>query len=340
MLAQLYKTMKTKKITFGLIVTLILTVGICQAELRILFSSDHNENNYELYSMATNGLDVTRITTTSDDELSPAISPNNIDVAFVSNRNSISNIFITSVYGIAPLRLENTKAALCVQFATTNTIYFLTKTGFGSAPPFQLWKINTDSTGETQVYSDDFKCWMMGTQDFSINQSNQNVYLSSYVNDSSPSRIQYGGIDDATITGTLTYDSGLVDRYAAEVSPDASRITFCADYGSGNHRLYSDNATPGGANANLICETYCGNPSWIDNNSIVFTRAESSTSGMSSYVGDIWRVNFDGSELTKLTSLDSCAYPTVFNLVPEPCLFIIYNLLIFICYRKKCNQNL
>ena len=328
--------MNTQKIIFGLITTFILTVGICQAELRVLFSSDHETNNYELYSMATNGTDLTRITTTSDDELSPAISPNNIDVAFVNNRSSISNIFITSVYGDTPLRLQNTKAALCVQFATANTIYYLTKDGLGGGgtPNFQLWKINTDSSGEAQVYSDTFKCWSMGSQDFSINQSNQNVYLSSFEGGSSPSRIQYGGVDDATITGTLTYDSGLGDRYAPEVSPDASRITFCADYGSGSHRLYSDNATPGGANANLICQTYCGNPSWIDNNSIVFTRADSSTFGMSSYVGDIWRVNFDGSGLTKLTSLDSCAYPTVFNLVPEPSLFIIFNLLIFICYRN------
>jgi len=328
--------MKTKKITFGLIATFIFIVGMCQAELRILFSSDHETNNYELYSMTTNGSDVTRITTTSDNELSPAISPNNIDVAFVNNRSSISNIFITSVYGAAPVRLENTKAALCVQFATTNTIYYLTKDGLGggSTPNFQLWKINTDSSGEAQVYSDTFKCWSMGTQDFSINQSNQNVYLSSFVSGSSPSRIQYGGVDDATITGTLTYDSGLGDRYAPEVSPDASRITFCADYSSGNHRLYADSATPGGTDASLICETFCGNPSWIDNNSIVFTRADSSTFGMSSYIGDIWRVNFDGSGLTNLTSLGSCAYPSAFDLIPEPCLFIIYNLLIIIYYRK------
>ncbi len=328
--------MKTKKITFGLIATFIFSVGICQAQLHILFSSDHETDNYELYSMATNGSDLTRITITSDDELSPTISPNNIDVAFVNNRTSISNIFITSISGAAPVRLQNTKAALCVQFATTNTIYYLTKDGLGGGgtPNFQLWKINTDSSGEAQVYSDTFKCWSMGTQDFSINQSNQNVYLSSFVSGSSPSRIQYGGVDDATITGTLTYDSGLGDRYAPKVSPDTSRITFCADYGYGNHKLYSDNATPGGADASLICQTYCGNPSWIDNDSIVFTRADSSSFGMSSYVGDIWRVNFDGSGLTKLTSLDTCAYPTVFNLVPEPSLFIIYNLLILIYYIK------
>jgi|GEM_PF-3282302 len=329
--------MKTKNITFCLVAILALSVGICRAELRVLFASDHNDSNYELYSMATNGTDVSRITTTGVDEWAPAISPNNIDVAFVSLAGTISNIYLTSVFGGTPIQLQNTNEALCVQFASTGTIYFLAKKdSSGGTTDFQLWKINTDSSGEERVFTDNLRCWTMGAKDFSINQSNQNVYLSSFTSTWSSSFIHYGGVSDTELQGMLIYDSSLGDRYWPEVSPNASRITFCADYGSGNHRLYSDNATPGGANANLICQTFCGNPSWIDNNSIVFTRADASTWGANTYTGDIWRVNFDGSGLTKLTSLGSCAYSSTFDLIPEPTfIWIIGVLELWIIGRKK-----
>ncbi len=328
--------MKTKKITLGLVVTFILYAGICHAELRVLFTSHHNDSNYELYSMATNGTDITQISFTSAiDEWAPAISPNEIDVAFVNISGTASNIYLTSVFGDSPVQLNNNNEALCVQYASTNTIYFLAKTGpSGGTTDFQLWKINTDGSGEQRVYSDDFKCWTLGAMDFSINQANQNVYISSFTSSFSSSYIQYGGIADNEIQGTLIYNSSLGDRYAPDLSPNASKIAFCADHSGGNHRLYSDDAVPGGTPATQICDTFCGNPSWIDNNSIVFTRAGASTWGITSYTGDIWRVNFDGGELTKLTSIGSCAYPSVYDAIPEPYYlsFIIWNL--FFINRK------
>ena len=341
MLALHSKTMKNKKNTLGLIIALILCVGTCHAELRVLFTSNHQTNNYELYTMATNGNDLTRITTTPVDEWAPAVSPNEIDIAFVSLSEAQSNIYITSVFGSPAVKLNNTNEALCVQFATTNTIYFLAKKiKAGGTTEFELWKINTDGSGEQRVYTNNFRCWTMGAQDFSINQANQNVYLSSFTTTWSSSFIQYGGVTDTAIQGLLVYDSSLGDRYAPELSHDASKIAFCADYGGGSHRLYSDNAVPGGSPANQICDTYCGNPSWIDNDSIIFTRAGESTWGIATYTGDIWRVNFDGSGLTKLTSLGSGAYPSVYDAVPEPTLFIIYNLLVVLGIKKLlCSQN-
>jgi len=326
------KTMKTRKITFGLILILIFCVGICRGEFRVLFTSNHQTNNYEIYTMATNGSDITRITTTAINEWAPAVSPNGIDIAFVSLSGATSSIYMTSVFGSLPVKLNNTNDALCVQFATTNTIYFLTgRRGWGLTDNIQLWKINTDGSGEELVYTNNLTCWPMGPQDFSINQENQNVYLSAFTNSFWPSVIQYGGVADTEIQGVLIY-TNIVDRYAPELSPNTTKITFCADTVGGDHRLWADDAVPGGSPANQICDTYCGNPSWIDNNSIVFTRATNSTYGMSTYIGDIWRVNFDGSELTKLTSLGSCAYPSAFYLIPEPVSiyyfsFIIYYLL-------------
>ena len=320
------------KITIVLFVILTLFAEICHAELRVLFTSNHETNNYELYSMATNGTDLTRLTTTGIDEWAPAISPNNVDIAFVDKSGTASNIYLTTVFGEATVQLNNINEALCVQFATTNTIYFLAIKNDGGRYYFQLYKINTDGSDEQRVYSDVFKDYPMGAMDFSINQANQKVYLSSISNDNS--YIYYGGVTDSAAHGTLIYDNSLGDRYAPELSPDTSKFAFCADFGAGNHKLYSDNAVPGGSAANQICDTYCGNPSWIDNNSITFTRTSSPNYGMASYVGDIWRVNSDGSSLTNLTTLGTCAYSSSFDLVPEPCLFIIYNLLIIIYYRK------
>ena len=171
--------MKTRKITFGLILTLIFCVGICRGEFRVLFTSDHQTNNYEIYTMATNGNNITRITETSVNEWAPAVSPNEIDIAFVSLSGPPgSNIYMTSVFGSLPVKLNNTNDALCVQFATTNTIYFLTgRRGWGLTDNIQLWKINTDGSGEELVYTNNLTCWPMGPQDFSINQAiNRTIY--------------------------------------------------------------------------------------------------------------------------------------------------------------------
>ena len=286
--------------------------------------------------MGTNGDDVTRISYTSTlDEWAPAISPNGLDIAFVSGTGG-SNIYLTSVMGELPVRLNNANEALCVQFATTNTLYYLSNKGENSGiTEFQLWKINTDSSAETRAFTNEFTCWALGSLDFSINQANKNVYLSSFTSSYSKSFIQYGGVGDSCIQGLLIYDTSLGDRYAPELSVDGTKIAFCADYSGGNHRLYSDDAVPGGANPTLICDTFCGSPSWIDNNSIVFTRAAQSTFGLTAYTGDIWRVDYSGSNLKKLTSLGSCAYPSVYEEIPEPgyLLFIICNLILV--HRRK-----
>ncbi|MBU6411337.1 MAG: PD40 domain-containing protein, partial [Verrucomicrobia bacterium] len=103
------------------------------------------------------------------------------------------------------------------------------------------------------------------------------------------------------------------------------QIAFCADLTTspGTHRLYVT-STNGGPGIQLS-DVYCGNPSWSPDGSwLAFTRATNSTYGNSVYVGDIWRVSVEGTNLIDLTTNTplggTCAYPTVF----EPPQIVLY----------------
>jgi len=93
--------------------------GLAPAAPRILFVARGESANgtYELYTMSADGSDRRRVTTNTFSEWAPALAPDNYRVAYVRDELATSNLFITSIDGMAPVRLSNTNAALCVQWA-------------------------------------------------------------------------------------------------------------------------------------------------------------------------------------------------------------------------------
>jgi hypothetical protein len=290
---------------------------------RILFvgRGESGNNTYELYTMNVDGTERQRITTNTVSEWAPALAPDNYRVAYVRDDLTQSNLFITSIAGIAPVRVGNTNAALCVQWADNHTLFYLSRTqpDSGSQSTFRLGRIGTDGGGEALVFTNVLSDWSMGARAFSVQRDTGVVYVSADVPGGSyQSMIRFSSSANLSLTGVVTTSSAYLDHYAPVVSPDGSQVAFCVDpQGSGGqHRLYvtSSNGGPG----TRLCEVYCGNPSWSpDGTWLAFTRANASTYGAAAYVGDIWRVSARGTNLFALTTntpvAAKCAYPTVYE---------------------------
>jgi len=290
---------------------------------RILFVARGESANgtYELYTMSADGMDRRRVTTNTFSEWAPALAPDNYRVAYVRDELTSSNLFITSIDGMPPVRLANTNAALCVQWADDHTLFFLSRTApdSGSQTSFRLWRIGTDSSGQALVFTNTFSEWSMGARAFSVRRETGTVYLTADVPGGSyESMIRFGAIASLSPTGTVTTSSSYLDHYAPVVSPDGSQIAFCVDPqgNGGQHRLYVTGI--GGGPGIRLSDVYCGNPSWSPDGAwLAFTRATSSTFGASPYVGDIWRVSAGGTNMLALTTNSpvgaKCAFPTVFE---------------------------
>ena len=296
---------------------------LAPAAPRILFVArgESANNTYELYTMSADGTDRRRVTTNTFSEWAPALAPDNYRVAYVRDDLTASNLFITSIDGMAPVRLLNNNAALCVQWADNHTLFFLSRTqpDSGSQSTFRLWRIGTDGSGAALVFTNIFSEWSMGSRAFSVRRETGTVYLTADVPGGSfESMIRFGAIGSLSPTGTLSTSSSYLDHYAPVVSPDGSQIAFCVDPqgNGGQHRLYATSIS-GGPGIRLS-DVYCGNPSWSpDGTWLAFTRATGSTYGASPYVGDIWRVRAGGTNLLALTTNSpvaaKCAFPTVFE---------------------------
>jgi hypothetical protein len=296
---------------------------LASAAPRILFVArgESANNTYELYTMSADGTDRRRVTTNTFSEWAPALAPDNYRVAYVRDDLASSNLFITSIDGMPPVRLSNTNAALCVQWADNHTLFFLARTqpDSGSQSTFRLWQIGTDGSGGALVFTNTFSDWSMGARAFSVRRETGTVYLSADVPGGSyESMIRFGAIGSLSPTGTVSTSSSYLDHYGPVVSPDGSQIAFCVDpQGSGGqHRLYVTSI--GGGPGIRLSDVYCGNPSWSPDGAwLAFTHATGSTYGVSPYVGDIWRVSARGTNLLALTTNSpvaaKCAFPTVFE---------------------------
>src|SRR5450432_445111 len=65
----------------------------------IAFASDQNDGNFEIYTIHDDGTALTRLTTNSSDDVSPAITRDGSMIAFVSNRDGNTNIYIMDATG-------------------------------------------------------------------------------------------------------------------------------------------------------------------------------------------------------------------------------------------------
>ncbi len=317
------------KIAPALTLSLALLAVHARAERRILFMAGDKGDN-QLFTMGTNGEAVTQLTTGVPGKWAPALEPESLAVAFVDQTAAVSNLYVmTLALPTVPQRLPITGKALAVQWQDRNTLCYLRDVPSGGfLPAYELWSIRTDGTGETQVYTNTFTTWPLGTQGFHVDRTQGRVYLASMLaGGSSPSLLQSGALGATApdlVHPVQAPLDGRSDHYNPAASPDGAALAYCADYGGGEHRLYVGPNGKADA-ATLACETFCGSPAWAPDSAwIAFARAAASTFGGNAYVGDICRVNPDGGSLTNLTLqhaalTGTCGFPTVFDVAaPEP----------------------
>jgi len=291
---------------------------------RILFTASNETANgtFDLYTMDISGNDLMRITSNQFTEWGPAVGPDNNSVAYVDPDLGSSNIFITALDGSSTAAVNNANQALAVQWGDADTLYYLRLVTPGAwSRTFELWKIQINGSGETQVYTNLFSCWNIGTESFHIDQDAQRVYLTSFFTNGTSS-IGAGPLSANTVDVILPKAPELLDVYSPALSPDGSRISYCADTngGAGNHSIYLSNT--GSATAVRLSKVYSGNPCWTpDGQHVVYTRAVASTFGGASYVGDIWRVGQNTLGRIPLTHdlsvTGGCAFPTIYEAPAE-----------------------
>ncbi|NLF41044.1 hypothetical protein GX586_16495 [bacterium] len=288
---------------------------------RILFLSSNLTERFALYTMADDGTDIAPVLTNFAHPIwSPAISGDqwtNMVIAFVSSASSVSNIFLTDLSGTGPAMVTNSGRALAVQFDAAGTIHYLRQ---APGSRYGLWRINRNGTGERQVFSNAFQTFPIGFQSFHIDTNRNEALLSSF---SIRADIFRGSLASTSAAATLITYPAFLDHYAPAASPDSTRIAYIADYGTGDHRVVVSPNINGTQAYVQAGGWYSGNPSWSPDGSwIAYTRSRSSTFGANTYVGDILKVQPDGSGTVNLTTntvhRSGCAFPLFYNIVPEP----------------------
>ena len=304
----------------------LLLAGGARAETRILFISDRETANstYELYTMRPDGSDLTRITNNGASEWAPALAPDNHRIAYVDPNVAGDNLFITDLDGAAPLAVGGDSGkALSVQWGDDDTLYFLRETGSsGNRSDFQLWRINTDGSQAQQVYDTTYRVFKTGNDSFSIDRQNERVWFTAKESFASrPVLIQSGPLAARSPDSIFDAAPSFVDHYDVVPSPDGTRIAYTADFGEGSHALYVRDSTGEASTQTLLSDVYVGDPDWDPTGEwLAFTRTGSSTFGARPYIGDIWRVDADGLNITNLTAgtvvSGGAAHANIFDSTP------------------------
>lgn len=152
--------------------------------------------------------------------------------------------------------------------------------------------------------------WETGKDSLGVDRAAGRVYFTAFAGVASAATLLSGlltgtthdrtylrGTDPGAVGETLADGLNLVDHYDAAISPDGARLAYCADHGTGFHRVYAKNNNPSEtASQTRRGDVYCGDPSWSpDGTFLVHTRALASTFGGSFYSGDIIRSASSGA---------------------------------------------
>lgn len=115
---------------------------------KIAFASDR-DGNFQIYVMAPDGGEQTRLTNSTSDDLEPAWSPDGTKLAFVSNRDGNREIYVMNSDGSNQIRLTNNSASDLhpVWSPDGSKIAFYTDRD-GSD---QIYVMNPDGSGQTRL---------------------------------------------------------------------------------------------------------------------------------------------------------------------------------------------
>jgi Tol biopolymer transport system component len=173
--------------------------------------------------------------------------------------------------------------------------------GVSGYPPFELWIVNADGTGERKVLDD--PKYVDQTPSFSPS-GKQVVFSRCSFKSPYPCRLYRVNVDGKGLTQLTNSEDESEDFFPA-YSPDGTRIAFTSILRGGYlSRVYVMNSDGSGLHAITPAELGGNEPDWAsDGSRIVFQTYDP-------YVGDfsqneeIWSIDPDGNDLKQLTKIN------------------------------------
>jgi CSLREA domain-containing protein len=262
---------------------------------QIAFVSDRDGND-EIYVMNADGTGQTRLTNSATDDGEPVWSPaptsipvpSDERIAFSSDRDGDSEIYVMNPDGTGPTNLTNTSGA---GDERPTWSHGSSQIAFNSDRDgnWEIYVMNADGTGQTNITNDP---GYDGEADWSPDDSK----IAFTSNRDGNGQI-YVMNADGTGQTKLTND-GAANFYAAW-SPDGSKIAFTAQR-DGNDEIYVMNAD--GTDQTNLTNNSAGDfhPAWSpDGSKIVFA---STRDDNGSGTADIYVMNTDGTGVVRLTN--------------------------------------
>ncbi len=254
-------------------------------KLQIAFSSDRDGGAAEIYLMRADGKKQTRLTTNTEQDYSPAWSPDRRRIAFVSRAEDggfDGNIFVMNADGTGlmqlttdPLHEEHpdwSPDGSKIAFSRDGQIIVMNADGSNQTPvPHEL----NDSDSDPDWSPDGTR--FVFTRDRGRTQT-ESIWV-----------MNVDGSGAVQLTESNFHDGG------ASWSPDGSKIAFISDRPAGRYQIWVMNADGSGQTAVPVAVLPNSAPTWsLDGSKLAF-------SAFGGAGEDIYVVNIDGTGLIQLT---------------------------------------
>lgn len=264
---------------------------------KIAYSKPLNGQS-EIYMMSPDGSNIDNITQHPGDDFAPALSPNNRNIVFTSDRDGERDIYKMNADGSLQTNLTNNDTAN--EFAPawsprgTKVAFVSDQDGNGSNAKYEIYVMDADGSNRIRLTNntalDAAPVFSPDGRKIAFHSDNANGNTDIYVMDAADN--DGDGNGDNPIR--LTTEAAVDDNPAW--SPDGSKIAFTSNR-IGTPKIYVMKAN-GTNQANLSNNgaTIDYNPSWSpDGSKIAFTRYQAGQGY------DVYRMNYDGGNQVDIT---------------------------------------